>query len=248
MDHGDSAPTCVLWWAVDGDGNHFCFREYYVANKLISEHRAAVASLSMNETYVYQLADPSIFAPSMQKHNQRWSVAQEWADCVNFPRETAAFWQKGDNDELGTRNKISEYLRPQGVWEVRNGEPVEVPRVHPITKEKGFWPRIFYVKKTQDYPNGCDQVIRQTKSARREKIGTENGRPIFSDERDIKVPDHAYDPQRYYIAVQAPSPNAIPKKYSQKSFAGQRQLALRAAKYSKLLAKQAKIGYQHKYG
>lgn len=193
MDHGDSAPTCVLWWGIDQDGNVFCFREYYQPNKLISEHRQNIAALSKSEFYQLQLADPAIFSASMQKHDRRWSVAEEYGDCVNMPRETAIFWDKGDNDELGTRNRISEYLKPSGVWVTRNGELVEEPRIHPITKERGLWPRLFFVKKTQDYPNGCDQAIRQLKSARREKIGTENGRPIFSDERDPKIPDHAFD-------------------------------------------------------
>jgi hypothetical protein len=246
MDHGDSAPTAVGWFGVDGDGNVFCFREYYQPNKLISEHRQAVSSLSVNERYTYELADPSIFAPSMQKHGRRWSVAEEWADCLNFPRETAVFWQKGDNDELGTRNRISEYLRPQGVWEMRDGVPVEVPRIHPITKEKGFWPRLFFIKRTTDYPNGCDQVIRQVRSQRREKLGTENGRPIFSDDRDMKIADHAYDFLRYFMAVQAPSPNAVPAKYSARSFMGQRKLAHEFQKKRKLIAKLGKMHYQGK--
>ena len=42
MDHGDSAPTCVLWYGVDKDRNVFWFREYYKPNALISEHRASV--------------------------------------------------------------------------------------------------------------------------------------------------------------------------------------------------------------
>lgn len=246
MDHGDSAPTAVGWFAVDGDGNVFCFREYYQPNKLISEHRQSVAALSAGEHYTYELADPAIFAPSMQKHGRRWSVAEEWADCVNFPRETAVFWQRGDNDELGTRNRISEYLRPQGVWQLQGDTPSEVPRIHPITKEKGLWPRLFFVKKTQDYPNGCDQVIRQVRSQRREKLGTENGRPIFSDDRDMKIADHAYDFLRYFMAVQAPAPNSIPRKYSVKSFMGQRKLAHEFQRKRKLIAKLGQSYYQNR--
>lgn len=192
MDHGDSAATCVLWWGVDRDNNHFCFREYYKENTLISEHRQNVHGLSKYERYGFELADPAIFAPSMQKHQQRWSVAQEYASCIDLPRETAIFWTKGDNDEFGTRNRISEYLRPQGIWRAdpTKPEPVEVPRIHPLTKEKGLWPRLYFLKKTDEYPNGCDQVVRQLKSQRREKLGTENGRPVFSDDRDPKIPDH----------------------------------------------------------
>ena len=248
MDHGDSAATCVLWWAVDGDGNCFCFREYYVENKLISEHRQAVTMLSQNERYMTQFADPSIFSPSMQKHDKRWSVSEEYADVQYLPRENAIYWQKGDNDELGTRNRISEYLRPQGVWELRDGKPLEVPRIHPITKEKGLWPRLFFIRRTEDYPQGCNQAIIQIRSQSREKIGTLNGKLVFSDERDLKVADHAYDPTRYFLASQPPAPNAVPQKYSAKSFFGQMALAHKFQKNRKSIAKLAKREYLKRYG
>jgi hypothetical protein len=61
MDYGDSAPTCVLWWAVDRNGNCICFREYYLPNALISTHRQNITSLSEYERYEIDLADPSIF-------------------------------------------------------------------------------------------------------------------------------------------------------------------------------------------
>src|SRR4030095_2537268 len=246
MDHGDAAATCCLWFGVDRDGNCFCYREYYMPNKLISEHRKNISDMSRFERYQFQMADPSIFGPSMQKHNQRWSVAEEYGDCVNLPRETAIFWQKGDNDEFGTRNRISEYMKPQGVWLHDGQKNVEEPRIHPITKEKGLWPRLFFVRKSQDYPNGCDQVIRQTKSARRLKLGTDNGRPIFSDERDDTIPDHAYDPLRYFMASQPPPPHSIPLKYSARSFEGMRQMAIQARKRGRLanMAKQAKKQWQ----
>jgi hypothetical protein len=250
LDHGDAAPTAVGWVAADGDGNVFVYREYYRPNALISEHRQNITALSQFERYQLQPSDPSIFGPSMQKHNQRWSVAQEYADCQSLPRETAIFWQKGDNDEFGTRNRISEYLKPRGYWRNEGGKLVEVPRIHPITKELGFWPSLYFIKKTQDYPNGCDQVIRQVKSQRRMKIGTDNGRPIFSDDRDDKIPDHAYDFLRYIMAAQPPLPHGIPLKYSARSFEGMRQMAIQARKRGRIanMAKQAKRQYQVMHG
>ena len=248
MDHGDSAATCVLWWAVDGDGNVFCYREYYQENRLISEHRQNIAGLSRGERYVYQLADPSIFAPSMQKHQRRWSVAEEYADVEHFPRENAIFWDKGDNDEFGTRNRISEYLRPQGHWEVVDGIPKEVPRIHPITKEKGFWPRLYFIKRTEDYPSGCNQAILQLQSATRLKTGTMNGKLVFSDERDPKVADHSYDCIRYFMASLPPSPNAMPQKYSPKSFFGQMEMAHRFQSRRKVVARAAKREYLRQRG
>jgi hypothetical protein len=249
MDHGDEAPSCCLWFGTDADGNVFTYREYYMPNKLISEHRVNIYGLSRNERYLSNMADPAIFGPTMQKHGQRWSVAQEYADGVNHPLETVIYWERGDNDELGTRNKISEYLRPSGHWQMVNGEPVEVPRPHPITKEMGFWPRLYYVMKTQDYPNGCDHVVRQTKSARRLKLGTENGKPIFSDERDPKVPDHALDPERYFLASMPSLPHSIPKKYAANSFMGRRKAAIEYKKrFKNRLAMDAKRAAEARFG
>jgi hypothetical protein len=36
------------------------------------------------------------------------------------------------------------------------------------------------------------------------KIGTDMGRPVFSDERDPNVSDHAYDCVRYLVASRPP--------------------------------------------
>lgn len=194
MDHGDSSPTCCLWWAIDGDGNVFCIREYYLGNALVSTHRQNIADLSVNERYEQDLADPTIFHQMPQKQGGRWSVADEYADVLEHPRPTALFWQAADNNELGTRNRINEYLR------------VDPDRIHPIFKVRGS-PRVFFVKISDAYPQGCYHVLRETRGQRRVKIGTDLGKPIFSDERDPTIVDHAYDPFRYLIASRAPAPS-----------------------------------------
>lgn len=215
MDHGDAAPTSVAWWAVDQAGNVFCFREYYQPNKLISEHRREVAALSQGERYQFQLADPSIFRKSGQKNGQFWSVSDEWEDCKGLPRETAVWWQPGDNNELGTRNRISEYLR------------VDPERVHPITKQKGS-PRLFFVKRSDSYPQGCYHILRELRSQRRKKLGSEGGRPIFGDERDDKVSDHGYDCVRYFIASRPPvAAGQVAAAVSGKTFMGVRNSYLK---------------------
>jgi len=218
MDHGDSSPTCCLWFAVDRAANVFFYREYYQPNKLVSDHRRAITELSEYESYEFQLADPSIFLLTQQKHGGRWSTADEYSDCANLPKETAIFWQPGDNNELGTRNRINEYLR------------VDPKRIHPITKEMGS-PRLFLVKRSPSYPYGCEQTIRQLRSARRKKVGSEQGRAIFSDERDDKLPDHAYDPLRYAMASRPPVSVEVAQRMSRKSFDGVR------AEYKRFKAK-----------
>jgi len=236
LDHGDAAPTCCVWWAVDRDGNVFAYREYYQPNRLVSDHRKNISELSKGEKYQMQLADPSMFFKTMQKYGGRWSFADEYADrsrTHGFTPENAIDWTPADNDELGTRNLINELLRPQGTGELdRDGTPV--PRLHPIRNEMGLWPRLFFIERSGDYPNGCVELIRQTKSQRRERIGTELGKPTFSDERDTSMTDHAYDTLRYFISCRVALPQQKVVKYSSKSFMGVRDNYLRMKRLGQL--------------
>jgi hypothetical protein len=214
LDHGDSAPTCCLWWAVDRNGNVICYREYYLPNALVSTHRGNIAGLSEGERYQTDQADPSMFYQLPQKQGGRWSAADEYADVSSYPRATAIFWQAADNNEMGTRNRISEYLR------------VDADRVHPFTHQHGA-PRLFFIKRNDAYPQGCYHVLRETRSQRRVKIGTDLGKPIFSDERDDSIPDHAYDPLRYFIASRPPVP-APEQRTAEGTFQGARLARLKA--------------------
>lgn len=191
LDHGDTSPTCCLWAAVDRDGNVFVYREYYQPNALISTHRSNITALSEGERYEFNLADPSIFHKEMQKHGGRWSVSDEYSDVREHPRSTALFWAAADNNELGTRNRINEYLR------------VDPERIHPITKQRGS-PRLFFVQASDGYPQGALHCVRELRAQRRVKLGTDLGKPVFTDERDPHIVDHAYDCVRYLIASRAP--------------------------------------------
>ena len=84
LDHGDASPTCCAWWAVDRQGDVFCYREYYKPNLLVSEHRKNIWEMSrpggMDEKYTSNLADPSMFYKTMQKYGGRWSFSDDYAD------------------------------------------------------------------------------------------------------------------------------------------------------------------------
>lgn len=231
MDHGDASPTCCLWYGVDRDQNVFFYREYYVPNKLISEHREAITELSRDERILYDLADPSIFSKIMQKYGGKWSVADEYSDVVYLPKQSALFWIPADNNELGTRNRINEYLR------------VDPERIHPITKQRGS-PRIFWVKKSDAWPNGCHHSLLQTKSQRRKRIGTDLGKPVFSDERDDTITDHGYDPVRYALASRPPVQSEQAKQYGYGTFGQVHKEMLRFKKSGgyERLRRMAKIG------
>jgi hypothetical protein len=225
LDHGDSSPTCCLWTAVDRNSNVFFYREYYVPNQMISYHRREITALSEGERYDLSQADPSIFhrvqklgsgpVSDNKEHGGKWSVADEYGDVVMLPRDTALYWTPADNNERGTRNRINEYLR------------VEPERIHPITLQKGA-PRLYFVKANASYPHGCAQVIKETRSQRRLKIGTEMGRPVFSDERDPDIPDHAYDPLRYCIASRPPVATDPRLVAGVNTFMGRRKMAIQA--------------------
>jgi hypothetical protein len=186
LDHGDSSPTCCLWSATDGDGNVYVYREYYVPDRLISDHRRAISVMSGKEVYRSMLADPSIFYKSVQKYGGKWSIADEYADTRVLPYNTALYWAPADNSEMPSRSRIKEYLR------------VDPEHTHPVTREKGA-PRLYFVRKSGDYPNGCDRTILELKSQKRVKIEEAGGRDVYSDDRDDTVPDHAYDALKYFI-------------------------------------------------
>lgn len=207
LDHGDSSPTCCLWWA-SWKHQHFCFREYYQPNSLISEHRRNIAQLSEGEYYVGNYADPAIFKKTSQKYGGFWSTADEYLDSnIHAP---PLFLAPADNNELSTRNRINELLAL---------DPVQV---HPVTGQKNA-PAIYFIRKNIEKHNfGCENVIFESRAQKRIKLGEINGKPIFSDERDESVPDHAYDPFRYYIAMHASFPKEPQRKPSETSFMGVR--------------------------
>jgi len=188
LDYGASSPTSVLWFSAYKDW-YLCYREYYKEGTLISEHRINIEELGIDrgnnvyEKYKYSLADPSIFSKNMQKYNRFWSVEEEFKDTsMEAP---PIHWIKANNDEYMTRNRIDELLRVN-------------PKIkHPVTGKEGS-PRLFFIKKSPAYPNGCSKIIQQIQSQRRKQVGETNGEPQFSDERQRGVEDHAYDCLRYY--------------------------------------------------
>lgn len=224
LDHGDSAPTCCLWFAAYKDW-YFCYREYYKPGALISEHRQAIADLSGNERYNKNIADPAIFKKMSQKYGGRWSVADEYSDKSISDKEGAAFlcpplyWQEGDNNEFATRNRISELLRFQ-----RHVS-------HPLLGHKPA-PRLYFLERTEEYPNGAYFAIQQLKAQKREKVGTIDGKDIFSDDRNPHVADHAYDCIRYYCADHLRSPAPQKPKAPAGSFFNVRKQMIAQRKFA----------------
>ena len=219
MDHGDTAPTCIAWWAVDKDGNIFLFAEYYHGNRLISQHRKEARAIDVELgmmvgkpqglNYTFQLADPSIFDKINQKKGGKFSIADDYLDDELSTREDIIVWESADNNELVTRARINEYLA------------VDPDRINPITKEKGS-PRLFFIKKSDEWPYGAARTISQTESQMKVKIGTEMGTPVYSDDRDENITDHGYDPVRYFVASRPPVAEVLQPRSTPNTFASVR--------------------------
>lgn len=184
LDHGDSAPTCCGWLASDADDNIFVVREYYQPNLLVTQHRKNIFELGRNDPpYQTNYADPSIFAKSRGRSATKapeWSIADEWRDQhIGDPR-TAISWQPSENDEHATVSRMKEFLF------------VDPNHRHPITNELGA-PHLYFIVATEDYPNGCSEILKDIRAQRRKSIAVVGDVKVFTDERDDTVRDHGYD-------------------------------------------------------
>lgn len=217
LDHGVTAPTSCLWVSAY-KGMYFVFREYYVPNKPISYHRRSIAELSGDEYYSMNMADPAIFKKSLEKYGGFWTVADEYRDSnLSGP---SLNWLPGDNNEFATRNRINELLSINPALE------------HPITKEKGA-PLVYFIKKTSSYASGCFHVIKEISSQKKKLLDTINGRPIYGDDREDCITDHAYDGFRYFAATHLGFKSDPKPKYKPNSFEATRRRisALKKAEY-----------------
>lgn len=198
LDHGDSAPTCCLWYGVDQNHNVFFWQEYYQPGMTedgrefnVSDHRRSITQLSKGLTFRINIADASIFDKTRNisgysRRQQRWSVADEYTDRKIIQEDTAIFWTPADKNEALSRQRLSQYLRLDGRHK------------HPITGELGA-PHVYFVMKSDEHPHGCDHAIREIRNAKRLQVGENDGKPIYSDERDPSIPDHALDCVRYVV-------------------------------------------------
>ena len=216
LDHGDTFPTCCLWVA-SLKGVYIFYREYYSAGKLISYHRQAITDLSEDEEYSNNWADPSIGHKEAQKNGGFWSVLDEYmTEDIGSKKEKCPplFWQLADNNEYATRNRINELLSLSDRF------------VHPVTGESPA-PGMYLIQASREYPFGCKEAIKQLGSQRKVLIGTIEGKSVYGDDRDESIPDHAYDPIRYFVAMHGVFRREAGKKPPARSFARFNQLLAR---------------------
>ena len=192
LDHGDASPTCCLWFAAI-DGVYICYREYYIPNQVISVHRKNIQDLSVDETYSGNYADPQIFKKTAQKQGGFWTVADEYLTKDIGDSKPIAFIP-ADNNEFATRNRLNELLgRRQNSFLGENK------------------PAIFFIKRSNDYPQGCFYAINELQSQRRKLLGYVDGSAQYCDDREESIADHAYDCVRYFVAMHG-SARSEPKR------------------------------------
>lgn len=217
LDHGDASPTSCLWFSAY-KGWYFCYREYYKPNTLISEHRRNITELSgwvgntIGERFSRSLIDPQCAKKTLQKYGGTWTHIDEYLD-KNIDAPPIA-WEPADNNEFATRNRISELLR--------SSDRI----LHPITGQKGA-PQLYFIQRSNQYPQGCYHAISELKAQKRKKVDTVDGKDIFSDDRADGVSDHAYDCIRYFCASHLFSPRDSKPKAPENSFYAFRKLAIR---------------------
>ena len=62
LDFGRTNPFCFLWFALDEEGNVYCYREYYETGKDAQENARNVLRFNRGDKLEYIVADSSIFA------------------------------------------------------------------------------------------------------------------------------------------------------------------------------------------
>lgn len=121
-DHGRLKPACLKWYAVDYDGNVYCYRELYVAGlnvdecavhqntEMCSENcpRKGIANeinkLSKGEDYQFSVADPSIFHKTGFVDRFGGQTIAE-----SFARAGVVFWP-ASNRRVDGWNLMHQYL------------------------------------------------------------------------------------------------------------------------------------------
>lgn len=221
LDHAETGITVCSWLAIL-NGLHIFYREYYAERKLISQNRKAIHELSQDEEYMDDFADPQIFKKTQQSISGSksgfWTVAMEYSDTEEITDAPPINWAPADNNEYATRNRLNELLTPNA------------KHFHPITKVSPA-PGIFFVKKSPSFLHGMQEMIIQIKSQRRLLLGSDNGKNLYSEERDPKIADDAYDTARYGVAMHNLGKNEPKRKVKRNTFEYYNQILKRKPRF-----------------
>lgn len=180
FDYGLSAPTCLLLSASTPDNFHFIWLEYYRRSTpghtiTIREHAQEMLKIQGDSPYGVRgiYADPSIFFESTRdRRTQTTSVAQEYREC-------GIYLIRADNNEVSSISNLQQLMQ------------IEPDLRSPVTGKMGS-PRLFI---SSDCVNTIEQIQLQRHASVRNPL---TGESEYSEDRAVGIPDHAYDPLRYF--------------------------------------------------
>lgn len=180
FDYGLSAPTCLLLSASTSDNFHFITHEYYRKSSpgrtiTIRDHAATMQQIMRQNRHSVRgiYSDPSIFFESTRdRRTPVTSTAQEYREC-------GLYMQKADNNEATSISNLQQLMH------------VEPHLTNPVTRQMGS-PRLFI---SSECVNLIDQIQLQRHAETRNPL---TGDKEYSEERAAGIPDHAYDPLRYF--------------------------------------------------
>jgi len=128
------------WFAAAPSGRAYLYREYAVRQTKISEWGTIVGKLSMKDKLVDAVLDPSAWQ----------NIGVDKTVAIQLEEVSGVSYRKGDNDRLGGKILLQEYLR----WKPR--PPKKVPEVN-FNPDLAQW--IFRNKGMQSYETYLDAFL-----------------------------------------------------------------------------------------
>jgi hypothetical protein len=174
MDWGMRNPACVLWFAMDNDGNVWIYDEHYADGLRPAEHATAIKSIRGGRQFPPIQADPSMWATGFTNRN----VADE------FQKQGIALAQ-ASNDRGHGFAVVKSYLQRV------DGD--DFPHGHPLHGVETGAPRLFISDRCRNLVRELPEYVWKMLSPTREQ--TED-----QPEEPRKKNDHACDTMRYGMA------------------------------------------------
>lgn len=183
IDHGRTAPTCCLWYAVDEEYNVWIYREYYKTGVDADVNAGAIRTLSEKDECKY------------------WFTVMDAACWAKSGAETIAdiYAKNGVVAEPSSKHPtehglalIHEYLRmktPEAVFRRDRNISAEVPLPTWVTVENGM---VNHPPKIRIF-RSCTNLIKEIKNAVIDEKHPEK--------LDPRCSDHAIDPTRYVLEM-----------------------------------------------
>lgn len=102
VDWGHEHKTVALWSAIAPNGRVYIYREFAEAKRKIADWGAEIARLSKNDSNIVEMVlDPSAW----QERGLPYTIADQLMEVTGFS------FARADNDRLGGKHLIHEYLR-----------------------------------------------------------------------------------------------------------------------------------------